>query len=52
MATRRMHLKKSRKPLSLARARRTQRLKSLRRHKNKISERKSLHFFLLQNDIV
>lgn len=50
MATRRTFLKKCRKSLSLSRARRTHRLKQLRRHKNKIAERKNLHFFILQNE--
>lgn len=50
MATRRTFLKKCRKSLSLSRAQRTQRLKKLRRHKHKMAERKSLHFFILQNE--
>ncbi|PVX41487.1 hypothetical protein C8D76_102184 [Pasteurella langaaensis DSM 22999] len=45
---RRMHLKNAHH-LKLSRAQRTHRLKLLRRHKNKIAERKSLHFFFLEN---
>jgi len=49
MLKRKMHLKKTHH-LKLSRAQRTQRLKHLRRHKNKIAERKSLHFFFLENE--